>query len=78
MMWSALQSSVRACFVGEDYDPTAGEYAAAGSLSDFGAILAGYQISGGGFDEVAKQRFPSVQWPPITILALNEVDMMLL
>ncbi len=36
-------------FVDEDYDPTSGEHAAASSLSDLAAILAGYQIDGGGF-----------------------------
>ena len=34
---------------GEDYDPVAGEHAAASNLSDLAAILASYQIDGGGF-----------------------------
>ncbi len=35
--------------VDEDYDPVAGEHAAASNLDDLGAILVGYQIDGGGF-----------------------------
>lgn len=34
---------------GADFDPTSGEHAAAGSLSDLAAALASYQIDGGGF-----------------------------
>jgi hypothetical protein len=61
-------------FVCEDYDPTAGDYAAASSLSDLAAILAGYQISGGGFTDEAGNTVPDVQVTAYTILALNEVD----
>jgi beta-lactam-binding protein with PASTA domain len=35
--------------VGEDYDPQAGEHAAASSLSDLAESLAGYQLESGGF-----------------------------
>ena len=36
-------------FVGEDFDPTAGEHEAAGSLRDLADILVGYQLATGGF-----------------------------
>lgn len=36
-------------YVGEDFDPTAGEHAAASSISDLADILASYQINNGGF-----------------------------
>jgi len=35
--------------IGVDFDPTAGEHAAAGDLADLAAILGGYQIDDGGF-----------------------------
>jgi hypothetical protein len=64
-------------FVHENYDPVAGEHAAAGSLSDLAAILATYQISGGGF--TWNSRFlgagnESNQETGYAILALNEAN----
>ena len=41
-------------FVHEDFDPTAGEHAAASSVNDLAAVLAGYQINNGGFPEQQK------------------------
>lgn len=35
--------------IGVDFDPTSGEYEAAGSLADLADILAGYQLGSGGF-----------------------------
>ena len=66
-------------FVGEDFDPTAGEHAAAGSLGDLAAILAGYQIAGGGFTWNSNYLNPgegneTIQETAYAILALNEVD----
>ena len=65
--------------VGEDIDPTEGEYAAADSLADLAAVLAGYQLSTGGFtwnslnmeEDAANE---TVQETAFAILALNEVD----
>ena len=66
-------------FVGEDFDPTAGEHAAASSLEDLANILASYQINGGGFTWNANYMSPNqfnetVQETAYSILALNEVD----
>ncbi len=66
-------------FVGEDFDPTAGQHAAAGSLSDLSVILAGYQIDGGGFSWSSLYLNPgegneTIQETAYAILALNEVD----
>ncbi len=66
-------------YVGEDYDPTAGEHAAASSLGDLADILAGYQIDGGGFTWNSDYVIPSddnetIQETAYSILALNEVD----
>jgi hypothetical protein len=63
-------------FVGEEFDPTAGEHAAASCLADLGAILASYQIDGGGFAWNANYVIPSdgnetVQETAYAILALN-------
>jgi len=65
--------------VDEDYDPTAGAHAAASSLSDLAAILAGYQIDGGGFTWNANYLNPgeyneTIQETAYSILALNEVS----
>jgi hypothetical protein len=65
--------------VGEDFDPTAGEHAAAGSLDDLAAILAGYQIAGGGFTWNSNylgegEGNETVQETAYAILALNAVD----
>jgi pectin methylesterase-like acyl-CoA thioesterase len=66
-------------FVSEDFDPTTGEHAAAGSVSDLAVILAGYQIDGGGFTWSANYLNPdegneTIQETAYAILALNEVD----
>jgi len=66
-------------FVGEDFDPTAGEHAAASSLEDLADILASYQINGGGFTWNANYMQPNeynetVQETAYAILALSEVD----
>lgn len=64
-------------FVGEDFDPQAGEHVAAASLMDLAAILAGYQISGGGFTWNSGFLSPgdkSIQETAYAILALNEVN----
>jgi len=68
-------------YVGEDFDPTAGEHAAASSIGDLGDILAGYQIPGGtgGFTWNANYLAPgnsdeTVQETAYAMLALNELD----
>ena len=66
-------------FVGQDFDPTAGEHAAAGSLSDLGDILESYQISSGGFacnkdSVIPNDDNETVQETAYAILALNELD----
>jgi len=66
-------------FVGEDFDPTAGEHAAASSLSDLAAILAGYQIDGGGFAWTRDYVIPNdynetIQETAYSILALDAAD----
>ncbi len=64
--------------VGEDFDPTAGEHAAASSLDDLGAILASYQIgASGGFTWSSGAVAPgeeSVQETAYAILALAALD----
>ena len=50
-------------FVGENFDPNAGEHAAATSLADLAAILAGYQINNGGFT-----------WSSLYLTAGNETN----
>jgi len=65
--------------VDEDFDPTAGEHAAAGSLSDLGDILAGYQLSTGGFTWNSNylgegEDNETVQETAYSILALNELN----
>ncbi|MDZ7318840.1 MAG: hypothetical protein ONB11_06775, partial [candidate division KSB1 bacterium] len=62
-------------FVNEDFDPTAGEHAAASSLADLAAILASYQISGGGFtwnSNYVSSGNETNQETAYAILALNE------
>ncbi|MFN2237255.1 MAG: hypothetical protein ACK2U1_23750 [Anaerolineales bacterium] len=66
-------------FVGEDFDPTAGEHTAAGSLADLAAILASYQIDGGGFAWNSAYVIPddsneTIQETAYAVLALNEVS----
>jgi hypothetical protein len=61
-------------FVNEDFDPTAGEHAAASDLGDLAAILAGYQLSNGAFPDNKNGVDGSNQETAYAILALNEVD----
>jgi hypothetical protein len=61
-------------FVNEDFDPTAGEHAAASDLGDLAAILASYQINNGGFPDNKNSVAESNQETAYSILALNEVD----
>jgi len=65
-------------FVGQEFDPTAGEHAAATNLADMAAILAGYQINNGGFAWNSNYVIPedgneTIQETAYAILALNEV-----
>ncbi|MFH2091912.1 MAG: hypothetical protein ABIJ31_06080, partial [Pseudomonadota bacterium] len=65
--------------IGEEYDPTAGEHSAASNLKDLADILAGYQISSGGFAWNKNYVIPndgneSVQETAYAILALLAVD----
>ncbi|MBN2136549.1 MAG: hypothetical protein JW720_01960 [Sedimentisphaerales bacterium] len=65
--------------VGESFDPTAGEHAAASSLSDLGDILTGYQLSSGGFTwnsnyVVDDDGNETVQETAYAILALDELN----
>ncbi|MBL1214915.1 MAG: T9SS type A sorting domain-containing protein [Ignavibacteriae bacterium] len=65
--------------VGEDYDPTAGEHAAANSLADLANILASYQIDMGGFAWNSAYVIPNddnevIQETAYSLLALNELD----
>ncbi len=63
--------------VGVAFDPTAGEHAAASSLADLAAILAGYQIAGGGFTWTSLQMAPgneTNQETAYSILALNAAN----
>jgi hypothetical protein len=64
---------------GADFDPTAGEHAAATSLSDLAAILSGYQLSTGGFawnsDYVIENDYnEAIQESAYAVLALSEFD----
>ena len=66
-------------YVGEDFDPTAGEHAAASSLTDLADILTTYQINGGGFAWNSAYVIPddgneSLQETAYAVLALIEVD----
>jgi len=65
-------------FVGEDVDPTSGDYAAADSLADLAAILAGYQNSSGAFpyrsDKKNVAGSDQVEETAYAVLALNEVN----
>lgn len=65
--------------VGEDFDPTSGEHAAASSISDLADILVSYQIpETGGFTYDATSMTPNdherVQVTAYAILALDELD----
>ncbi len=64
---------------GYDYNPTAGAHAAASSIADLAAILAGYQLSTGGFTWNAGyvtdgENNESIQETAYALLALNAVD----
>jgi hypothetical protein len=66
-------------FDGKDFDPTAGEHAAASNVADLADILASYQIDGGGFAwnkdyVIANDGNETIQGTSYAILALNEVD----
>jgi parallel beta-helix repeat protein len=66
-------------FVGEEFDPTSGQHAAASNLSDLAAILASYQIAGGGFTWNSNYVIPNdgnetIQETGYAILALNQVS----
>ncbi len=63
-------------YVGENFDPMAGMYAAASSLDDLADTLASYQLSSGGFklDLDPGDDIESVQTTAYTILALNAAD----
>jgi len=60
--------------VSEEFDPTAGEHAAASNLNDLATILAGYQINNGGFPESNNSVVETNQETAYAILALNEVN----
>jgi hypothetical protein len=65
--------------VGEEFDPTAGEHAAASSIADLADILVSYQIDGGGFAWNSAYVIPNdgnetIQETAYAILALNAVD----
>ena len=64
-------------FVGEDFDPTTGEHAAASNLNDLADILASYQVSAsGGFAWNSLHVAPGEEWVQETayaILTLAEV-----
>lgn len=66
-------------YVGEDFDPTSGEHAAASSIIDLANILVGYQINNGGFSWNSQYVIPNdsnetIQETAYAILALNEID----
>lgn len=65
--------------VAEDVDPTAGAYASADSLADLAAILAGYQLSTGGFSWNSQNMAEgmaneTVQETAFALLALKQFD----
>lgn len=65
-------------FVGEDFDPTTGEHAAASNINDLADILASYQIDLGGFawrsDYVIRNDYnETIQETAYSLLALYEV-----
>jgi hypothetical protein len=64
-------------FVHEDFDPTAGQHAAASNINDLADILLSYQISGGGFtwnSGYVTSGNETNQETGYAILALNEVN----
>jgi hypothetical protein len=64
--------------VGEDYNPQAGTYAAASSLSDLAVTLAGYQMPSGGFTWHAQFMIEGVDESVLetayAVMALSAVD----
>jgi hypothetical protein len=65
--------------IGEDFDPTSGAYSECSSLSDLAALLASYQIAGGGFAWNSNYVIPNdgneaIQETAYSILALNAYD----
>jgi hypothetical protein len=65
--------------VGAEFDPTAGQHAAASNLNDLASILAGYQIADGGFTWNSAYVIPNegnetVQETAYAMLALDEVN----
>lgn len=65
--------------VGEAFDPTAGEHAAAGSLGDLATILGGYQLSTGGFTwnsgyVIEGDGNETIQETAYALMALKEFD----
>ncbi len=66
-------------FVGEEFDPTAGQHTAASNLMDLGNILASYQITLGGFSWNSQWVIPndgdeSVQETAYAVLALAKLN----
>ena len=66
-------------FVGEEYDPTAGQHASASNLADLANILASYQINNGGFSWnmnyiIANDGNETIQETAYSVLALNELN----
>jgi hypothetical protein len=64
---------------GEDYDPQAGQHAAASSLADLAVILSGYQLATGGFTYYSQyleegQDNETIQETVYGLMALNEFD----
>ncbi|MHC4619015.1 MAG: PASTA domain-containing protein [Planctomycetota bacterium] len=63
---------------GEDYDPQAGEYAAASSLRDLAETLTGCQLETGGFTWKSSFREPgldeNIRETAYALMALNEFD----
>lgn len=63
--------------VNEEFDPTSGAHAGASNLADLGNILAGYQLSSGGFtwhSNYLDKGNETVQETAYSILALNELN----
>ena len=64
-------------YVGEDFDPTAGQHAAASSTADLGSILASYQISSGGYSWLSSYISVGnefIQETAYAILALDKLN----
>ncbi len=64
-------------YVGEDFDPTTGQHAAASSTADLGSILASYQISSGGYSWLSSYISVGnecIQETAYAILALDKLN----